>query len=321
MTRPDTFSYLVEESVRADLLLSRKTSCSREFVQQQIKAGRVKRNGEILDKPGQKLQVGDVLTGHFVERPPQNLEPVAFPLEILFEDSDLLVINKPQDMVVHPAVGYTGPTLVHHLLHYFRNESKFQEMSEARPGIVHRLDRGTSGVLLIAKHRASLEKLSAQFKDREVKKEYESIVWGKMGKQGKFESIIGRDNRDRKKMSSKTTAGRESLTLWKATEHFAHFTHVALFPHTGRTHQLRVHLSEAGFPIVGDPLYRRRAIGKAQNELSASLRAQIDELQHPFLHARRLSFHLPSSGQVMECEAKRPEAFDRFLQAAKEESP
>lgn len=321
MTRPDTFSYVVEEPVRADLLLSRKTSCSREFVQQQIKAGRVKRNGEVFDKPAQKLQPGDTITGHFVERPPQNLDPVSFPLEILYEDKNLLVINKPQDMVVHPAVGYSGPTLVHHLLHYFGNESEFRETSEARPGIVHRLDRGTSGVLLVAKNRTALEKLSAQFKNREVKKEYESIVWGKMGKQGKFESVIGRDSRDRKKMSTRTTAGREALTLWKATEHFAHFTHVALFPHTGRTHQLRVHLTEAGFPIVGDPLYRRRAVGKAEKELSAALKTLIEQLKHPFLHARKLSFTLPDKGTTVECVAKRPEIFDTFLRAAKEETP
>jgi len=320
MTRPDSFSYIVEEAVRADLFLSRKTLQSREFVQAQIKAERVKRNGEILTKPAQKLFPGDTVTGFFEERPAPNLTPVAHDLVVLYEDAELLVLNKPQDMVVHPAVGYTGPTLVHYLLHYFRHESRFQEKGDKRPGIVHRLDRGTSGVILVAKNRTALEKLSAQFKNREIKKEYESVVWGKMGVKGKFDTQIGRDSRERKKMSSRTTVGRDALTEWKALAHLGHFTHVALFPHTGRTHQLRVHLSEAGFPIVGDPLYTRRAIARSKSSLSSALKEAIDPLKHPFLHARRLRFVLPSTGKTMECEAERPAEFSRFLELAKEEA-
>lgn len=286
---------------------------SREFVQTQIKADRVQRNGSVLNKPGQKLQPGDVLSGYFEERPAPNLTPISFPLDVLFEDQDILVLNKPQDMVVHPAIGYSGPTLVHYLLHYFKEESQFRDTSDSRPGIVHRLDRGTSGVLLIAKNRPSLESLSAQFKNREVKKEYESVVWGRMNLSGKFQSHIGRDERERKKMSSNTQKGREAVTDWKTVTLFPHFTHVALFPHTGRTHQLRVHLSEGGFPIVGDPLYSKRSSSRKRQSVSRVLQETIETLQHPFLHARRLSFFHPKTRKEVSCEADPPKEFEGFL--------
>lgn len=317
MTDSKAFSFTVDDSVRADLFLSRKTGQSREFVQEQIKAERVLRNGAILTKAAQKVVPGDVLTGHFEERPASNLTPVEFPLEVLHEDADLIVINKPQDMVVHPAVGYTGPTLVHYLLHYLKHDSRFPELSDTRPGIVHRLDRGTSGVILIAKNRPALESLSAQFKDRQVKKQYEALVWGKMKEKGMFQSEIGRDTKDRKKMSSKTNKGREAVTEYQLGRAYAHFSHVALFPLTGRTHQLRVHLSEAGFPIVGDPLYSKRAAGRKRAHLPEAIRGAVEALKHPFLHARRLDFTHPVTKKLIRCEASRPKEFDAFLENLK----
>jgi 23S rRNA pseudouridine1911/1915/1917 synthase len=213
-------------------------------------------------------------------------------------------------VVVHPAAGHRGETLVHHLLHYLKNDSAFREISEDRPGIVHRLDRGTSGVLLVAKNRAVQENLSRQFKHRTIKKEYECVCWGVPRPEGTVDTPIGRDTRDRKKMSSRTASGRAALTRWKTHQAFRHFAHLALFPHTGRTHQLRVHLAESGFPIVGDALY-----GRARRPiLPPRVTALVDATSETYLHARRLTLLHPTRGESMTLEAHRPGVFEAFLQ-------
>ena len=255
-------------------------------------------------------------TPAFVE--PENFEnvvPTKGDLAILYEDDSLLVLNKAQGVVIHPAIGHRGETLVHHLLYYLQGSPEFPTLSPTRPGIVHRLDRGTSGLLLVAKNRDALEELSRQFKQREIKKEYEAIAYGAMKTaSGRFESTIGRDPKDRKKMSSRSKDGREALTLWTRKEAFHHFTYVRLFPHTGRTHQLRVHLTEASHPIVGDDLY-----GKGSRTRRAPFHPDVEALvqgaTQTFLHAAALHLVHPSTKKKISFEAPLPENFKTFLDA------
>lgn len=309
------FSFSVESSLRLDVFLSQKTGKSRQFIQEQIRLGHVLRNGKSISKISQKLAAGDTISGEFVEQAAfLGMVPVAGDLDVIYEDADLMALNKAQGIVVHPAAGFRGATLVHHLLHYLKEPKEFLETSDTRPGIVHRLDRGTSGVLLIAKHRKAQETLSRHFKLRKIKKEYEAIAWGKVKAAGEFRSTMGRDVGDRKKMSSRTAKGREALTRFQTAEVFSHFSHVRLFPHTGRTHQLRVHLSEAGHPIVGDALYAKRSTPKQIAALAPELRELLAGAKHTFLHARRLSLEHPTTGKLLEIEAPTPKNFLELLE-------
>ncbi len=304
---------------RLDALLAEFASESRSFLRQQINNGRVRLNGKVVTKPNQSVRLGDTIEGEWV-LPPANPEvhAIAADLQIVFEDADLLVLNKPQGMVVHPAPSHQGATLVHHLLHHLENEEDFNDTDSDRPGIVHRLDKGTSGLLLVAKNRATQEALSAQFKDRLIKKTYEALAWGQLPGAGRFHSEIGRDRANRRKMSSRTQKGREAITDWKALRVFRHFTHVSLSPFTGRTHQLRVHLSEEGHPIVGDPLYGSGLTETRRRDLGPQWTARVQALEATFLHARRLQFNHPVSGLPQTFEAPRPEIFDTFLRDLEE---
>lgn len=284
------------------------------FLKEQIELGGVEINGKPATRPSQKLRPGDRVSVKFVEPKPFDLEAVPGNLDILIEDDSLLVLNKRPGDVVHPAAGHRGETLVHYLLHHFHGLPSLSELGTERPGIVHRLDRGTSGCLLVAKSRAVQEALSAQFKDRSIKKEYEAVVWGKPGNQGIWRSLIGRDRKDRKKMSSRTEKGRSAETRWETLTAFAHFSHLRMHPKTGRTHQLRVHSAEAGYPIVGDGLYGRGSTSARIRGLSAELALYAAELPETLLHARSLTFSHPTSGRVVTVEAVRPERFTVFLE-------
>ena len=211
-----SFQFTVQTNgLRLDAFLASQLENSRSFIQEQIKAGQVSINGAVQTKPGLRLKSGDNVEGSLSHTEPLLLSPIKGPLDILHEDDDILVINKSQGLVVHPAPGLEDPTLVHFLLHYMQQDPNFVASSEDRPGIVHRLDRGTSGVILVAKHRIALEKLSAQFKNREVRKEYWAVVWGRPPLQGKVETAIGRDLRNRKKISSQSNHPKPALTHWK----------------------------------------------------------------------------------------------------------
>jgi 23S rRNA pseudouridine1911/1915/1917 synthase len=204
------------------------------------------------------------------------------------------------------------------LLFHLQPAADFSSLSPVRPGIVHRLDRGTSGCLVVAKNRKTLELLSSQFKNREVEKQYEAIVWGKMKDEGVFRSSIGRHPQDRKRMSTRALEGREAETRWKNLYSSSHFTWVRLFPKTGRTHQLRVHLSEGGFPIVGDPLYGKRS--RLIKHLSPTVQEALSGVKATFLHAGRLSFRHPTEGSQLVFEAPLPKAFADMIALLKKES-
>jgi len=307
------FSFVNDGSERLDVFLAKKTGESRSFIKNQILHGQVQVNSMPVTKVSERLKPGDVVSGAFQQEIQTKLEPIAYPLDILFEDEALVIINKPQGMVVHPAPGHRGETLVHYLLHHLEQNRDFLELEKTRPGIVHRLDRGTSGVLVVAKNRKALEKMALQFKARTLKKIYEAIVWGRTKPEGTIKSALGRHVSDRKKMSSRTRKSREALTIFKRLMEFPHFSHLEVHPWTGRTHQIRVHLSEAGHPIVGDELYATRSLENRKKQLSPMLPTALETITAPFLHARDLEFTHPLTGRLLRISALRPTHFQKFL--------
>ncbi len=230
-------------------------------------------------------------------------EDIAIP--ILYEDTDLVVVNKPAGMVVHPAAGHSSGTLVNALLHHVDDLSGIG--GELRPGIVHRLDKGTSGVMVVAKHDAAHEALAQQFHDRHVEKEYVALVWGVVQAGRRIDLPIGRDPNDRQKMSARARRARSAVTRITFARHLRGVTlcHVAI--QTGRTHQIRVHLSAIGHPVVGDAAY-----GGVKARVAQDLRPVL-RLDRPFLHAARLAFTHPTDGRTMTFEAPLPDDLQGVL--------
>jgi 23S rRNA pseudouridine1911/1915/1917 synthase len=278
---------------------------SRSQIQRLIKDGHVQVAGR-ASKPNQPVKTGQVIT---IDLPPpvdSALEPQALPLDILYQDADLIVVNKPANMVVHPAAGHADGTLVNALLHHVDDLSGIG--GEKRPGIVHRLDRGTSGLMVIAKNDRAHDELARQFHDREVEKEYAALVWGEVMAGRRIDAPIGRDPSNRKKMSARARRAREAVTRIVEAEHFGRvltLARVAIY--TGRTHQIRVHLSAIGHPIVGDPLY-----GGVHRRVPGDVRA-VTHLERPFLHAASLVFTHPADGRRMTFTSDLPEDLQRVL--------
>jgi len=278
---------------------------SRSQIQRLIKEERVLVEGRAA-KPNHAVRLGDRVS---VEIPaPVEPEPKAeaLPLAIVYQDSDLIVIDKPAGMVVHPAAGHATGTLVNALLHHVDDLSGIG--GEKRPGIVHRLDRGTSGLMVVAKHDAAHEELSRQFREREVEKEYIALVWGEVQAGRRIDAPIGRDPSNRKKMSARARRSREAVTrILRAERVHPMLTLARIAIHTGRTHQIRVHLSAIGHPIVGDPLY-----GGIHRRVPGDARA-VTHLDRPFLHAARLVFRHPSEDRPMEFDSPLPADLERVL--------
>lgn len=251
------------------------------------------------------LREGDLVhVGPLVPQP-TDVEAESLPLEILYQDPDLAVLNKPAGMVVHPAAGHASGTLVNALLHHLSDLSGIG--GELRPGIVHRLDRGTSGVMVVAKNDAAHRELARQFHDREVEKEYVALVWGVVQAGRRIEAAIGRDPVDRQKMSSRSSRARHAVTRITRAHHLPGLTLCQVAIQTGRTHQIRVHLSAIGHPIVGDSLY-----GGVHRRVAGDIRA-VQRLERPFLHAARLSFSHPRDGRRMEFIAPLPDDLTAVL--------
>jgi 23S rRNA pseudouridine1911/1915/1917 synthase len=223
---------------------------------------------------------------------PSEVAGEPLPIEILFQDADVAVVNKPAGMVVHPAAGHESGTLVNALLHHITDLSGIG--GELRPGIVHRLDRGTSGIMVVAKNDSAHQELSRQFHDREVEKEYIALVWGVVQAGRRIDAAIGRDPANRQKMSARSKHARNAVTRITRAHHMPALTLCQVAIHTGRTHQIRVHLSAIGHPIVGDATY-----GGVHRRVVPDIKA-VQRLTRPFLHAARLVFHHPSDGRRME---------------------
>lgn len=278
---------------RADQALASTAAVPRAQARRWLDEGIATLNGARC-RPGQRVRAGDLFEALPPEPAATDLVAEDIPLEVLFEDADLVVIDKPAGLVVHPAPGHPRGTLVNALLHRCRDLGGIG--GALRPGIVHRLDKGTSGVLVAAKNDAALAGLAAQFKGHHVERVYVALVRGAPGAAaGRVEGAIGRHPTDRKRMSLRTARGREAVTNWKVLRRFpkSGCALLEVRPETGRTHQIRVHLASAGLPIVGDPVYgRAREPGLA--------------LSRPALHAAVLGFVHPRSGARLHFEAPLP---------------
>ena len=262
---------------------------SRATAQRLIKAGEVTVNGR-LSKPSYRVQVGDDVVVRVPTEMPAPVVPENIPLDVIYEDDALLVVNKPAGMVVHPAYGHASGTLVNAVLAHCPQIADVG--GPDRAGVVHRLDKDTSGLILIAKDGVTRAALQRQFKRRQVAKTYLALVEGQMQpREGVVEAPVGRDKRQRKKMAV-VRSGREARTLYRAIEYFANYTLLEVRPHTGRTHQVRVHLSWLGYPIVGDAVYGRH-------------RQRLLRGRH-FLHAARIRFSHPATSEEVEFEATLP---------------
>ena len=269
---------------------------SRSRIQGLIKCGDILVDGRPV-KAHAALQEGAVVTVR-IPAPvaPPELVAEDIPLTVLYEDEDIVVIDKPAGLVVHPGAGNRAGTLVNALLH--RCGPLPGIGGELRPGIVHRLDKGTSGVMVAAKSERAMASLAKQFRERKVSKEYLAVVWGKLRpSRGRIETLLGRSRRDRKKMSTHAGSGRAAVTLYETTEVFERMSLVRVRIETGRTHQIRVHMSFKGCPVVGDDTYgRRRAAGK---DLPV-------KAERPMLHAEKLALKHPVSRTLMEFMAPLP---------------
>ncbi|MCA8989214.1 MAG: RluA family pseudouridine synthase [Planctomycetaceae bacterium] len=291
---------------------------SRSQWQKAISAGTVQVSGETV-KPSHRLRSGDEIAGNYPEQAPATL-PAApeISLDILYEDDFLIVLNKPAKLIVHPGKANYGGTLANALVHHF--ELLSQSGGAHRPGIIHRLDRDTTGVIAIAKDDQTHDAIASQFADRTVEKEYRALVWGKMEFDAdRIETHIRAHSKHREKMvvCGPDPEARIAITHYEVLERFRNITSVKLLPKTGRTHQLRVHMQHLGHPIVTDSLYRGRAQLTLGDLMISREHLQEDQLliERQALHAFRLELTHPQTGERMKFEAPFPEDFARTLAA------
>ena len=292
-----TCSFAVDEpGTRLDKFVGEKgVELSRTHAQKLIADGYITVNGRVA-KASLKLNIGDRVDIIIPPAPPSLLSPEAIPLNILYEDADLLVVDKPAGLTVHPAPGHPDHTLVNAILFHFPHLADISD--SLRPGIVHRLDRDTSGVMLVAKNAVAQANLIDQFKARTIVKAYLVLVKGRLTpERGIIEAPVGRDPRNRKRMAV-VAAGREARTEYQVVKYIGSYTLLEIIPQTGRTHQIRVHLAAIGYPVAGDPIYGVKS----------------PHLSRQFLHACRLGFKLPSTGEYVEFKSELPSDLEQALE-------
>ncbi|TPW36823.1 RluA family pseudouridine synthase [Oecophyllibacter saccharovorans] len=303
---------------RADRVLAEAIgTLSRSRVKSLIESGCLSCDGQIRTDPALALRAGMELVLEVPPAAPARPLPENIPLTILYEDRDLLVLDKPPGLVVHPAPGNETGTLVNALLAHCGPE--FEGIGgEKRPGIVHRLDKDTSGVMVVAKTPLAHQALSDAFATRDIERAYQALAWGVLPPQGEFDGAIGRDKRDRKRMTVVSKGGKHALTRFKTLETFhdsASLVECRLA--TGRTHQIRVHLSQAGHPLMGDPVYLRRIPGAARGLPREGREAALD-FPRQALHAATLGFKHPRTGEMLRFSSPLPEDFRILMEKLKE---
>lgn len=279
---------------------------SRTYLQRLIQGGEVKVNDEVT-KPSYLVREGDRIQVRVPAPVPLDIAPEAIPVEVLYEDQYLIVINKPAGLVVHPAPGHYTGTLVNALLHHCKDLSGIG--GRERPGIVHRLDKGTTGVLLVAKTDDAHRDLSGQFADHSITRRYQALVLGRL-KKGKIQVdlAIGRDTKDRKKVSARTTRPKRASTWIYTIRRFPLATWVEARPETGRTHQIRVHLASMGYPILGDQVYGGRRVAIFNGI----------PILRPMLHAQLLGFRHPATHKMLHFEAPLPKDMKKLTKSLEE---
>ena len=281
---------------RLDRFLSANSGLSRSYAARLAAEGRITVNGCAAEKR-QRLSEGDAVTACVPEPEALEAEPQDIPVDIVYEDDSVIVVNKPQGMVVHPAPGNPDGTLVNGLL---RHCSLSSINGVIRPGIVHRIDKDTSGLLVVAKTNAAHERLAAQLKERKALRQYRCIVNGNIKEdEGVIDAPIGRNPRDRKKMAV-VSGGRGAITHYRVLERFGQYTYVECTLETGRTHQIRVHMAHIGHSIAGDPLY--------------GVRKERFKTNGQILHAKTIGFVHPETNELMKFDSELPEYFENILQ-------
>jgi 23S rRNA pseudouridine1911/1915/1917 synthase len=304
------FTVATEEAgARLDVFLAtRLGTASRAQIQRAIENDDISVNDR-PSKASYKVRAADLIEGEVPPATPLVADPEPIPLQIVYEDAELIVVYKPAGMVVHPGAGIRSGTLANALVHHF---GKSEVGDPLRPGIVHRLDVGTSGLIVAAKTERAHQSLATQFADRQVEKIYLALVYGNLThNEGRIETNIGRDPHQRVKMAVRPAGkGRSALTLYRVRERREDFTLLEVEIKTGRTHQIRVHLASIKHPVVGDETYDS---GRAKTLKDPRLRAMVAALGRPFLHAARLAFIHPESGKKMEFTAELPTELSRFL--------
>jgi len=301
-----------ESGHRLDLFLSHKLErFSRSVLQRWIESGHVKVQGK-RSKANHRVRSGEKI--EIVPPPPEpvRLVPEAIPLKIVHEDETLVVVDKPAGLVVHPGTGNRQGTLANALLHHFQSISRSETI---RPGIVHRLDKATSGLMVVAKNDQAHEILAHQFKDRQVEKRYLALVYGCVKEaEGIIDVSLGRDPFVRTKISTRSRRSRKALTRYQTIRNYRDFSYLRIYPHTGRTHQIRVHFQHLGHPVVGDETYGGKAIQRVQDP---HLVESIQTLNRYFLHADSLAFVHPDTGERVSFEIPLPDALAELLRALK----
>jgi 23S rRNA pseudouridine1911/1915/1917 synthase len=313
---PQEFDIVVpagKKRERLDLFLTHHVeNATRTKVQAAIRAGYVLVDG-VAARSSHPVAPGEVIHVTLPRTPPPDVLPEPIPLEIVYEDDHLLVVNKPAGMVTHPAYGnYTG-TLVNALLHHCASLSAVNDAT--RPGIVHRLDKDTSGLMVVAKTDQAHAHLARQFAKRTIRREYQAIVWGALaGPTGVIEANLGRSKSDRKKMAV-VQEGKRAVTEYTVLERFPYLSLVRLRLQTGRTHQIRVHLAHIQHPVFGDPTYNGRRIlyGPGSARQKAEVQALLEILTRQALHARTIGFRHPATGADVMFESSLPEDMSRVL--------
>ncbi|QIB69018.1 RluA family pseudouridine synthase [Aminipila butyrica] len=309
MQEDNVLEIIIDESLegtRIDMALSLiYEEKSRSFFQKLLEAGQITLNGQPVDAKKYKVKAGDLVQAIIPEPKPLKVEPENIPLDIYYEDQDVLVVNKPKGMVVHPANGNESGTLVNAVL-YHCGDSLSSINGIIRPGIVHRIDKDTSGLLMIAKNDRAHNSLAEQLAEHSITRAYRAIVYNNFSEdQGLVDKPIGRDPKDRLKQAVTDKNSKRAVTHYRVLERFGNFTYVEARLETGRTHQIRVHMAYIKHPLLGDLVYgpKKKLFGATSQTL----------------HAKILGFKHPATGAYMEFESPLPEEFERILQKLRKE--
>ena len=310
-----------ENNLRVDIFINkREDQISRTRIKNLILKKKLKLNNEIINSPSKKITTGDKITLQIPEPEEASLKPYNFKLKIVYEDKDLLIIDKPAGIIMHPGAGNYDKTIVNALMHY--NKEHLSTIGdELRPGIVHRIDKGTSGLIVIAKNNETHENLSLQFSKHTIKRIYQLLIWGKLRpSSGKIDTFITRSSKNRQMMEVSNSKGKRAITNYKTIEIFENdktptVSLVECILETGRTHQIRVHMNHLGSSIMGDEKYKKKY--KKLKNIDSNLKNLIYKLERQFLHAKTLGFTHPKTGKEMEFSSILPQDLETILKTLK----
>ena len=314
-------NYLVkakEDSQRIDIFISNKErSLSRSRIKSLILKEKIKLNNKIIKSPAKKVNLGDKINIQIPKPKVTSLKPYSYGLEIIYEDNDLLIINKPAGIIMHPGAGNYDKTIVNALIHYDKN-SLSNVSGELRPGIVHRIDKNTSGLVVIARNNHAHERLSKQFSEHTILREYQLLIWGKLRpSRGQIVTFLTRSSRNRQLMEVSSSKGKKAITNYKTLEIFENentptLSLVECKLETGRTHQIRVHMNYKGNSIVGDDKYKKKY--KKLKNIDLKIQDLITNLPRQFLHAKTLGFIHPKNNKKMHFSSNLPLELNNILE-------